>query len=109
METIEWIKSLVEERKDDTDFIVQAQKAIDEISNIKPEGLEEIEEIKNQLTEKEELIKQMEEENEKLKKSFYETFVSGGVDVDKPNEDVDEKHEEETLGIDELLGKITKE
>lgn len=91
---IEWLTALVEENKDDVDFIVNAQNTLSLLNSTKNEDVSELETLK--------------EENTRLKKKFYESFMGGVVAKGEEIEVIEEEEKPKTPPLDVLLKSLEK-
>ena len=90
---ISFITKLVEQNKDDEDFIVSANQVIEGLKGSKAKELElENEKLKQDLT--------------KSKKRFYDTFMGKVSSTEEEN--IIEEKEEKIVTLDEMLQKLER-
>ena len=91
---IEWLTELVEQNKEDVDFIVNAQNTLSLLNNTKEVDVSELETLK--------------EENTRLKKKFYDSFMGGVSTKGEEIEVIEEEEKPKTPPLDELLKSLEK-
>lgn len=92
---IEWLTALVEQNKEDVDFIVNAQKTLSLLNNTNKEvDVSELDTLK--------------EENTRLKKKFYESFMGGVSAKGEELEVIEEEEKPKTPPLDVLLKSLEK-
>lgn len=91
---VEWLTALVEQNKDDVDFIVNAQNTLTILNSTKREDVSELETLK--------------EENTRLKKKFYESFMGGVTAKGEEIEVIEEEEKPKTPPLDVLLKSLEK-
>lgn len=93
IDPISFMTKLVEQNKEDEDFIVNASQVVEGLKGTKAKELEiENERLKAELT--------------KSKKRFYDTFM-GKVSTEQEHEIVEEQ-EEKRVTLDEMLQKLER-
>lgn len=93
---IEFITKLVEDNKDDEDFIINANKVVEELKGNKTDDLtKENERLRADLS--------------KSKKKFFDTFMGNvqGDDIDNKVEE-DEEKKENILKLDDILSDLER-